>query len=666
MKIYVSAKTYRSGDGSKEAPFKRINDAAAIARPGDEVIVAPGVYREAVDPRNGGTAAQPIVYRSEEKLAAVITGAEELKNWESCGEGVWKVSVPNDLFGAYNPYLVPVRGDWYFSPTVRHTGEIYLNDRSMYECDTLEDVRRAEPDAQTWKPEFSVYKWCTMQDNGRTVIYANFHEYDPNAENVEFNVRRNCFFPSKTGVNYITLSGFTVCKAATTWAPPTAFQDGMIGPNWSKGWVIEDCDISNSKCSGISLGKYLQPENENKWTYKRVKNGTQTERDAICQAQREGWTKENIGSHTVRRCHIHHCEQTGIVGHLGGVFSLIEDNHIHHINNKQQLAGAEIGGIKMHAAIDVVYRRNHIHHCTRGLWLDWQAQGTRVTQNLFHDNFPPKSVQPTSVLGVGEDIFVEVSHGPTLIDNNIFLSPLCGRLSTQGVAFVHNLICGAFTYVGSGTDIDSGDVSQPRYTPYHVPHRTEIAGFMSFLHGDDRFYNNIFVQKEDVSELLDKVDWGPWGRPIDGVGTYPFDEYPTAEEYFAQFGGDDIFGMAVPSALYYAKLPVYTGGNIFFNGAKPCKKEQSYAERSEPVYVRLKETDGKLYLETNLYEQMGGHKPDMVSTQTLGMAFEPEQLYENADGTPIVFNVDYFDAHRGTEILAGPFADSEELRQPLM
>ena len=30
------------------------------------------------------------------------------------------------------------------------------------------------------------------------------------------------------------------------------------------------------------------------------------------------------------------------------------------INNKQNLAGAEIGGIKMHAAIDVIFRRNHI------------------------------------------------------------------------------------------------------------------------------------------------------------------------------------------------------------------------------------------------------------------------------------------------------------------
>ena len=47
---------------------------------------------------------------------------------------------------------------------------------------------------------------------------------------MEINVRRECFMPSKTGVGYITVSGFTVTKAATTWAPPAAYQDGMIGP----------------------------------------------------------------------------------------------------------------------------------------------------------------------------------------------------------------------------------------------------------------------------------------------------------------------------------------------------------------------------------------------------------------------------------------------------
>ena len=132
----------------------------------------------------------------------------------------------------------------------------------------------------------------------------------------------------------------------------------MIGPHWSKGWVIEDCEVYGSRCCGISLGKYLDPENDMYFTKKWVKSPTQMERDAVCRGQFHGWTKERIGSHTVRRCHIHHCEQTGIVGRMGAVFSTIEDNHIHDICTSSQLRGAETAGIKLHAGIDVTIRRN--------------------------------------------------------------------------------------------------------------------------------------------------------------------------------------------------------------------------------------------------------------------------------------------------------------------
>ena len=54
MQYYVNAAASRDGNGSREMPFRRIGEAAKIARPGDEVIVAPGVYREYVDPRFAG------------------------------------------------------------------------------------------------------------------------------------------------------------------------------------------------------------------------------------------------------------------------------------------------------------------------------------------------------------------------------------------------------------------------------------------------------------------------------------------------------------------------------------------------------------------------------------------------------------------------------------
>ena len=664
MIYYVSEKTTPGGWGTKEHPFKTISEAAAIAKPGDEVIVAPGIYRENVNPACGGTdEGHRITYRSEKPLAAVITGAEPITCWQHVEGHVWMAKIPNTLFGDYNPYTTVIAGDWYFSPVPVHTGEVYLNGKSMYESPSLEAIKAPAADYHSWDPEGTLYRWYTQQAGAFTEIYANFQGADPNRENVEINVRRNCFYPQKTGVGYITLSGFTIRQAATTWAPPTAYQEGMVGPHWSKGWIIENCEISDSKCSGISLGKYLQPENENKWTTRLYKDGTQTERDAICQAQREGWTKENIGSHIIRGCNIHDCGQTGIVGHLGGVFSIIEDNHIHHINNKQDLAGAEIGGIKMHAAIDVIIRRNHFHHCTRGLWLDWQAQGTRVTANLFHDNVPPEGTQISNGLALGEDIFIEVSHGPTLVDNNLLLSDCACRLSTQGLAFVHNLIAGSFTWVGQGTDNGASVLPSPRYTPYHVPHRTEIAGFMTILHGDARFYNNIFVQKKLRSDLKDYI----CENHMDGLslynmlcGTKPYDGYPDAQTYFGQFTYEKVTDHTGKD-FYYDHLPVYTGGNVYFNGAAPCDSEKdAVIDTKHDVTLSLAEENGTWTLSTNLYEVLPHTSAVLVDTGRLGEAFEPEQKFEQPDGSPIVFDVDYFGNRRDIcRMIPGPFACCE-------
>lgn len=668
MIYYVSADGPRTGNGTKERPFQTITEAARIAMPGDQVLVGPGVYREYVNPVHAGTKEAPIVYRSMEPLAAVITGAEPVKNWTPYQGDVWMARIPNGIFGSYNPYTTVIKGDWYNSKVPVHTGEVYLNGKSLYEAFSIEDVINPTIYKSSWDQPWTIYKWFTEQDNGFTVIYANFHGADPNKENVEINVRRNCFYPDKEGVGYITLSGFTVKQAATTWAPPTAYQEGMIGPHWSKGWIIEDCEVSDSKCSGISLGKYLQPNNENKWTTGFLKDGTQTERDAICQAQREGWMKESIGSHIIRRCNIHDCGQTGIVGHLGGVFSIIEDNHIHHINNKQDLAGAEIGGIKMHAAIDVIIRRNHFHHCTRGLWLDWQAQGTRVTQNLFHDNVPPMGTEIANNLALAEDIFVEVSHGPTLIDNNILLSEIACRFCTQGVAMVHNLIAGSFVYVGQGVDNGGVRHATPRYTPYHVPHRTEVAGFMTILHGDARFYNNIFVQKPIVQEYVDyakSMDMDHMDFLNFICGTKPYDGYPTPQEYFARFRYETTKDRSFRD-LYYDHLPVYTGGNVYFNGAQPFDSEENYKIDTEhQVTLELIEKDGKYTLNTNLYQFLPKFETPMVDTSLLGMAFEPEQYFENPDGTPIIFNKDYFGRNRDMMPLPGPFACGQEAEETL-
>ncbi|NGC78341.1 DUF1565 domain-containing protein [Lactobacillus reuteri] len=678
MNIYVDKNALIDGNGTKEHPFKTIQSAANIARAGDTVLVAPGVYRENVNPKHAGNANAQITYKSIENLGAVITGAERVTSWERLKDNVWKVIIPNSIFSNYNPYTTRVYGDWFDARITAHTGEVYLNNKALYEVNTVNEVKKPIRNEKSWYPDDTVYTWFTEQDdkNDETIIYANFQGNNPNKENVEINVRENCFYPQAEGIGYITLSGFGLTKAATQWAPPTAYQEGMVGPHWSKGWIIEKCDISHSKCSGISLGKYLQPNNDNKWSKWKYKDGTQTERDVICQASYDGWDKEHIGSHIIRQNHIHDCGQTGIVGHLGGVFSLIEDNDIHDINVRQNLAGAEIGGIKMHAAIDVIYRHNHIHHCTRGLWLDWQAQGTRVTQNIFDHNSLPNDFKVTKdnvgdiLSGLGEDMWIEASHGPTLIDNNLLLSDRSVRLAAQGVAFVHNLIAGSFTATGRGTDNNSVNLPSNRFTPYHEIHGTKVMGFMTIQHGDNKFYNNIFVQQKlrpEMQKLADikKNEPDDWDDYNFTVGTKPFDGYPTFEEWKKQFNG--YCGIYAPNSdHYYNHLPIWTGGNVYFNGAQPCDSEKDSIISDKEVYLKLEQMDKGLVLKTNLFSALPKKTDSVISTATIEMAFEPEEKYENPDGTAIVFNTDFFGTHReGVRVTAGPFTDEKEVGEKL-
>ena len=164
MQIYVDGNAVRSGNGQKEYPFQTISEAAKIARPGDEVLVAPGVYREYVDPANAGCEDARIVYRSVEPGKAVITGAEIVDNWEHLEGDVWTARVSNGLFGDYNPYTTLVSGDWFIASYTAHTGEVYLNGKSMYEVTSLDKVKKPEIYKKSWDQAFTVYTWYVEQD----------------------------------------------------------------------------------------------------------------------------------------------------------------------------------------------------------------------------------------------------------------------------------------------------------------------------------------------------------------------------------------------------------------------------------------------------------------------------------------------------------------------
>ena len=187
---------------------------------------------------------------------------------------------------------------------------------------------------------------------------------------------------------------------------------------------------------------------------------------------------------------------------------------------------------------------------------------------------------------------------------------------------------------------------------------------MTILHGDMRFYNNIFIQKEirpALKEMADAMANDEWTDGNLIVGTISYENYPDSEEYEKQFEGYCGMGSA-PSDRYYNPLPVWAEGNVYFNGAKPMSKEKAYVVGDHKVTITLEEDGEHFCLKTNLYEFMPQTENRIITTDILGMAFEPEQKYENPDGTPIVMEQDYFGKAWGTNPGAGPFSDHTSLK----
>jgi len=586
--FHVSVNGNNKNEGSALNPFRTINYAAQLAQPGDVITVHAGTYREWINPKNGGTGdTERIVYKAAAGEKVIIKGSEIVTGWKNVEKGVWKVELPESFFGSYNPYRDSINGDWFTNYNrIHHTGEVFLNGKSLYEKETLEKVINPVGMSGIIDSVGSTYTWYCNTTNTTTTIYANFHNLNPNKELIEITTRFTCFYPSVQQINYLTIDGFEICQAATQWAAPTAEQIGMISTNWNKGWIIQNCKIHDSKCNGITLGKE-KSTGHNVWTNDQSLDGSLHYIEVVFRTLRHNWNKEHIGSHIVRNNEIYNCEQTGMCGSMGAAFSLIENNHIHNIWTKRQFNGAEIGGIKFHAAIDTRIVKNRIHDTGRGIWLDWMAQGTRVSKNILYRNDM-------------EDLFMEVNHGPTIVDNNLFLSPNSIVTQSQGGALIHNLIAG---YICDFPDPN-------RFTPYHIPHSTEVAGLSTIFSGDYRVFNNIFLGNSTHKAWSNRYHNGMIG--FKGV-----------------------------------QLPMWVSGNMYFNLAKPGPFDTCYILKpTEKVLFTLTEEGQSVYMDISFPESVQLPAAQLISTATLGTAKMPRQKFEDMNADPIVFDTDYLENKR--------------------
>ncbi|WP_436948038.1 right-handed parallel beta-helix repeat-containing protein [Staphylococcus xylosus] len=621
--IHVDKKGSDCGLGNVESPFLKIDKAASVAQPGDSIIVHEGIYREEITHINTGLSeSRRISFEAAKDEQVIIKGSEEITGWQQIDGSIWKVEIDNKIFKDFNPFATKLFGDWLAVDNDKSLGQVYLNDQSLFEVseyDQLDDPKLVEETLDHWTnkqvtydyKDQSIYVWYTKVEKDITTIYVNFHDYNPNNEVTEINVRKSAFRPFKMHTNYITIRNFEIANVATQWSPPTAAQTGMIDTHWSKGWIIENNTLYNAVCSAIAIGKEIST-GDNLNTYRKDKPGYQYQIETVFKAVNSDWNKETIGSHIVRNNVIHDCGQNAVVGHLGSAFSKIYNNHIYNIGNKREFFGYEIAGIKLHAAIDTQVYNNYVHNCSLGMWFDWQTQGTRISKNIFNDNT--------------RDLFVEVSSGPYIVDNNILTADYALDNHAQGGAYVNNIINGEIVH----------RLMLDRATPYHVPHSTLIAGFAPVYGGDDRFYNNIFIGQEGIPN----------------VGTEIYNGYNTSlsefKEAVAKEEGDH-------ESFHKIKQPVYIEDNAYFNKANQFNREdRNFIDENVNPDLSIVEEGNDVYLNISVPESFIEFKGKVYDTETLPKVRIVDADFEDENGNSLTLNTDLNDELRENESMIGP------------
>jgi alpha-N-arabinofuranosidase len=575
MEFHVDAHVGRDAYiGSDEARLRTISAAAARAQPGDVITIHAGTYREhVVPPRGGSSDAERITYRAAPGEQPVVTGSDVFTHWQYVDRHVWRIVIPNERFGSFNPYAEAVSGDW-FDPGDRthRRGMVFLDGRGIPESRSLAEV------FADMSPGWS----ATVSPNSTELVARFPAGTNPNSGSVEIAMRPTVFSPTEPGIDFLTVQGLTLVNAATDWVAPTSGQQGLITAYWSRGWIIEDCEIAWSKCVGIVLGKV-----HDEWDH--LRGSTEGYYFSIIDAIGSGWSRDAIGGHVIRNNHVHDCGEAGIAGSMGCAFSVIEANDVHDCNALAGWTGAEMAGIKFHGAVDTVLADNHVHDnpgCP-GIWLDWMSQGTRVVGNLLHGNG-------------WYDLHVEVSHGPTLVANNIMLSETAVLFNSHGIAMAHNLVGGRVVVLDDA-----------RVTPVLEEHGTRIARWEACPIGDAQWLNNV-VCSADLSA------------------------YASTD----------------------AGLPIRFDGNVFGEGVIDGSLDDR-AVRDAPCALELVDDGAGWHLSVSFERSWMEIHRTAVGPEALGAAHVAGQRFTAADGSGLAVGTDYFGRPRdGGQVFAGPFVSA--------
>ncbi len=409
--------------GTVDRPWKTIQKAAETLLPGERVLIHAGTYREWVSPQRGGDDANTMIgYQAAPGDKVIIKGSDLWKpTWKQIasqvGNGIWKAelpeaarhgasfSMPNFLRldawkqpgSEYEEYYKTK--EWVFHPEneqgyALRRGQLFLGGKPLTQVLTYEDLLAAE----------NVF-WV---EGDHTLAIRLAAEESPQGKTFEITVRPQVFAPRRKFLDYLRISGLTLLHAANGVPSPDP-QRGLVSAMLGHHWIIEDCEIGYANTIGADIGGQKWELNEGRM----------------------------LGCHIVRRCHFHNCGINALdAWHAGANQQLLIEQNLFEKNGALPLhEHLETAAVKLHRVTSSLFRKNIFRHNSHGpaLWLDGECTNSRVTQNLIYD---------TKSSGFGA-IFIEINHGPNLIDNNIILNTdIHGIYSTDAarIIVIQNLI----------------------------------------------------------------------------------------------------------------------------------------------------------------------------------------------------------------------------------
>jgi hypothetical protein len=433
------------GSGTATVPFKSISPAATLAQPGDTVLVGRGTYRERIAPARSGTLAAPITYTAAPGEQVFLKGSVIL-NWTVQADGTYQAELPLSLFDTldgrpnstlYNPFRDPMQpgaGCQCFS-----TGQVYADGNRLGEFpqDTsVKDCKLPGLMTQTSGKPKRPRGWrtpagCFSALRNGTALAAFFGNGSKPAE-VEVTVRSRVFAPHKRGLQHIVVQGFTIEHGANQWIenfwlPQNAkySQSGLLGTRSGFMWTIRNNTIRKAQTIALDIGDEggysgSWPPADNEGTMQPAPNMT--------------------GNHTVIGNIIEDNGASGIQGYCTS--GTISFNIIRH-NGAIGCAGAENAAVKTHAFRGIMEGNLIYSNSLLPIWFDNGYRYMRFSRNSIVNNKPGSN-------GAG----FEMSFGPALVDNNVFISADNGQegyphngigvtgMDASGVTFVHNLALG--------------------------------------------------------------------------------------------------------------------------------------------------------------------------------------------------------------------------------